>query len=332
MHPTDQNAWQLCVAPMMRYTDRHCRVFHRLVAPNARLYTEMVSTDALLNGDRDRLLKHSSREYPVALQLGGRDADDLSRASEIGSLAGFDEINLNVGCPSERVQAGGIGACLMLEPDHVAAAVRAMSVATDIPVTVKCRLGVDGHDDYDFARRFVATVAEAGVETFIVHARIAILKGLSPAENREIPPLRYQCVERLANDFPTLNFVLNGGIRTLADIDSARGRHAGLMIGRAAYHDPVFLAEAAAVLSNRARPALAEIVGNYRAYIVRELEGGTRLAPLIRPILGLAKGRPGAKRFRYGLTEGSRHPAAKIEILDRSLEYIDWDADISVAA
>ncbi len=332
MPPTDQNAWRLCVAPMMRYTDRHCRVFHRIVAPNARLYTEMVSTDALLNGDRDRLLRHSASEHPVALQLGGRDADDLARASEIGNRAGFDEINLNVGCPSERVQAGGIGACLMLEEEQVAAAIRAMRAATNIPVTVKCRLGVDGHDDYDFIRRFVATVAEAGIETFIVHARIALLKGLSPAENREIPPLRYERVERLATDFPTLNFVLNGGIRTLAEVDSLRRRHAGLMIGRAAYHDPVFLAEAAARLENRRRPPLAEIIRAYRAYVVRELESGNRLAPLIRPILGLAKGRPGAKRFRRGLTEGTRDPKAAVEILDRSLEYIDWDGDIAAAA
>lgn len=332
MHSNDQYAWQLSVAPMMRYTDRHCRMFHRIVAPGARLYTEMVSTDALLNGDRSRLLRYSPEEHPVALQLGGRVARDLARASEIGGLAGFDEINLNVGCPSERVQAGGIGACLMLEPDHVAAAVRDMRQATDVPVTVKCRLGVDDHDDYDFVRRFVAIVAETGIETFIVHARIAMLSGLSPAENREIPPLRYERVERLAQDFPSLTFVLNGGIRSLADVDVLRTKHAGLMIGRAAYHDPVFLADAAAALTRRPRPELAAILRAYRAYVARELEAGERLAPLLRPILGLARGRPGAKCFRRGLTEGARHPRAGIEIFDHAVESIDWGRDARAAA
>ena len=331
MQNADTTPWRLCVAPMMRYTDRHCRAFHRIAAPSARLYTEMVSTDALLHGDRNRLLRYSPQEHPVALQLGGRNVVDLAKATEIGSAAGFDEVNLNVGCPSERVQAGGIGACLMLEPAHVAAAIRAMRGVTDVPVTVKCRLGVDGHDDYDFVHRFISVVADAGVETFVIHARIAVLSGLSPAANREVPPLRYADVERLATDFPSLTFVLNGGIRTRADVDATMSKYAGLMIGRAAYHDPMFLAQTAAALAGVPPIAMTTMTETYRRYVAAELDRGERLAPLVRPLIGLAKGQPGARSFRRTLTEGARSGGAGIAILDRALDVLAGSA-VSVAA
>ena len=231
---------RLCIAPMMDWTDRHCRYFHRLISRNARLYTEMITAPALDHGDVPRHLDFDPAEQPVALQLGGSDPAQLARAAKLGDRWGYAEINLNCGCPSERVQTGSFGACLMAEPNLVADCVKAMRDAVSLPVTVKHRIGLDGDQDYRFVRDFVATVAEAGCETFIVHARNAVLKGLSPKENREIPPLRYEYVRRLKRDFPQLSIVLNGGVSDWETIERELAHVDGVMLGRTAYHDPYF--------------------------------------------------------------------------------------------
>ncbi|MBC7514382.1 MAG: tRNA dihydrouridine(20/20a) synthase DusA, partial [Herminiimonas sp.] len=233
---------RLSVAPMMDWTDRHCRVFHRQITRHTWLYTEMVTTGALLHGDVARHLDFSDEEHPVALQLGGSEPADLARSAKLGEKWGYDEINLNCGCPSERVQRGAFGACLMAEPQLVADCVKAMRDAVSIDVTVKHRIGIDANEGYDFMRDFVGTVAAGGARTFIVHARNAILKGLSPKENREIPPLRYEYAYQLKRDFPALEIILNGGVRTLADIDLHLPHVDGVMLGREAYHNPFLMA------------------------------------------------------------------------------------------
>src|SRR5512140_3137240 len=238
--------WLLCVAPMMDWTDRHCRYFLRLITRHARLYTEMVTTGPLVHGNAHTLAHHldfDPAEHPVALQLGGSDPDALVHAARLGERWGYDEINLNVGCPSERVQTGSFGACLMAEPELVATCVRAMRDAVDLPVTVKHRIGLDANEDYAFVRDFVGKVSEAGCEVFIVHARNAVLKGLSPKENREVPPLRYEVVHRLKREFPALTIVTNGGLADCDAIERELGLVDGVMLGRLAYHDPYFLAQ-----------------------------------------------------------------------------------------
>ncbi|MDX1500364.1 MAG: tRNA dihydrouridine(20/20a) synthase DusA, partial [Woeseiaceae bacterium] len=230
------------VAPMMDWTDRHCRYFLRLLCPSARLYTEMVTAAAIVHGDADRLLAFDPAEHPVAVQLGGSDVDWMTRAAVTAAERGYDEININVGCPSDRVQSGQFGACLMARPDVVAACFRSMQAAVDVPVTVKTRIGIDDEDSYEFLCRFVDTLAAAGCRTFIVHARIAVLEGLSPKENRTVPPLKYPRVFRLKAERPDLTIVLNGGLQTLADVDAALAEVDGVMIGRQAYQDPYFLA------------------------------------------------------------------------------------------
>src|SRR5438270_5747284 len=237
-------SYRLCLAPMMDWTDRHCRFFLRLITRHARLYTEMITAPALVHGDVAHHLDFDPAEHPLALQLGGSDRAQLTHAARLGERWGYDEINLNCGCPSERVQTGSFGACLMREPALVADCVKAMRDAVAIPVTVKHRLGLDGDNHYGFVRDFVGVVARAGCNVFIVHARNAVLKGLSPKENREIPPLRYDIVYRLKSEFPTLEIVINGGITTRAQIESQRGKVDGVMLGRAAYHDPWVLADA----------------------------------------------------------------------------------------
>ncbi|MEK9804443.1 MAG: tRNA dihydrouridine(20/20a) synthase DusA, partial [Curvibacter sp.] len=234
--------WRLSVAPMIDWTDRHCRYFHRLLSRHARLYTEMITTGALLHGDVARHLRFNAEEHPVALQLGGSEPEDLARCAKLGQQWGYDEINLNCGCPSERVQRGAFGACLMAEPGLVAEGVKAMLDAVSIPVTVKHRIGIDRVERYEFVRDFVGTVAEAGCSTFIVHARNAWLQGLSPKENREIPPLRYELVHRLKHDFPQLTLVINGGLNSDAQLDRELRLLDGAMIGREAYHNPWWLA------------------------------------------------------------------------------------------
>ena len=256
----DLASWRFCVAPMMDWTDRHCRYFHRLLAPHARLYTEMVTTGAVLHGDRERLLGFDPSEHPVALQLGGHEPLELAQAARIGADLGYDEINLNVGCPSDRVQSGRFGACLMREPALVAEGVAAMRVAVrdcgkPIPVTVKCRIGVDEQDEYEDLHRFVEAQVAAGLQVLIVHARKAWLHGLSPKENREVPPLNYERVFRLKHEYPQLTIVINGGILSAEAATELGAQVDGVMLGRAAYHDPFVLAQTQQALFGTPLPA-----------------------------------------------------------------------------
>jgi tRNA-dihydrouridine synthase A len=292
---------RVSVAPMMDWTDRHCRYFHRLLTRHALLYTEMVTTGALLHGDVPRHLQFNSEEHPVALQLGGSEPADLAQCAQLGAQWGYDEINLNCGCPSERVQRGAFGACLMNEAALVADGVKAMVDVVSIPVTVKHRIGIDKNESYDFVRDFVGTVADAGCNVFIVHARNAWLKGLSPKENREIPPLRYGLVYQLKNDFPHLTIAINGGITTTAQVVDHLQYVDGVMLGREAYHNPWWLAEWDAALygspaSTLTRDAVEE---QMVAYMERESAlHGTPWYSIARHMLGLRHGLPGARKWR----------------------------------
>jgi tRNA-dihydrouridine synthase A len=311
------SAWRFCIAPMMDWTDRHCRFFFRSMSRRARLYTEMITAPALVHGDVDRHLAFDPAEHPVALQLGGSDTRELAHAARLGERYGYDEINLNCGCPSERVQTGSFGACLMAEPALVADCVRAMRDAVSVPVTVKHRIGLDANEDYGFVRDFVGTVARAGCEVFVVHARNAVLKGLSPKENREIPPLRYEVVRRLKLDFPGLAFVLNGGLVDLDAIERELAFVDGVMIGRAAYHDPWLLAAVDARLFGEAAPVETreEVVAALVAYAERELARGTSLRAIVRHVLGLYHGVPGGRRFRRILSDAARLHDADVSLL-----------------
>lgn len=311
--------FRLTVAPMLDWTDRHCRYFHRLLSPHARLYTEMVTSAALVRGGQLRLLEHSHEEHPVALQLGGSDPAELAKAADMGARAGYDEINLNVGCPSDRVQSGKFGACLMREPELVGECVQAMARAVDVPVTVKCRIGVDDQDEYADLQRFTQVMVQAGVKVLVVHARKAWLQGLSPKENREIPPLDYSRVYRLKAEFPQLTIVINGGITT---VDAVRGHldHVdGVMIGRAAYHDPYILAQLEAELYGAPLPDRAEVLERMRIYIDAELARGTQLKHITRHILGLYQGEPGARGFRRTLSEGAHLPGADWALVEAAM-------------
>jgi tRNA-dihydrouridine synthase A len=312
---------RLSIAPMMDWTDRHERYFLRLIAGRALLYTEMIPTGAILRGDPTRALRFDPAEHPVALQLGGSDPDDLARCAGLGAAWGYDEVNLNVGCPSDRVQSARFGACLMAEPDLVAACVRAMRAAVDVPVTVKTRIGIDEQDSYDFLCRFVEEVAAAGCGTLILHARKAWLSGLSPKQNRELPPLRYEVVHRVKADFPELEIILNGGIRTL-DQAQAQLRHVdGVMIGREAYHNPFVLAEWERALLGITGPVPSrfEIAQRLVPYIERELAAGTPLFAITRHVLGLFNGLPGARAWRRHLSEAARRPDAGAEVIRDAL-------------
>jgi tRNA-dihydrouridine synthase A len=315
--------WRFCVAPMMDWTDRHCRYFHRQLSRRARLYTEMVTPAAILFGDQRRLLGFHSIERPVALQLGGSNPAELARAAEIGLSFGYDEINLNCGCPSDRVQSGRFGACLMTEPDLVAACVTAMreAAAGAVPVTVKCRIGVDDQDSEADLARFVDGVATAGCETFIVHARKAWLKGLSPKENREIPPLDHDRVYRLKQAFPELTIVLNGGIGSLADAAVCLESVDGVMLGRAAYKSPALLGDVDPLLfGDSEKPAAHVALQRMLDYTAAELERGTRLSSIARHMTGLMNGVPGARRFRRLLTEESVKPGAGLDVLRAAID------------
>ncbi|HET9834933.1 MAG TPA: tRNA dihydrouridine(20/20a) synthase DusA [Rhodanobacteraceae bacterium] len=322
MIPHDPTAWRLCVAPMMDWTDRHCRYFHRLLGPHARLYTEMVTSAALIHGNRLHLLEHSREEHPVALQLGGAEPDELARAAQYGELAGYDEINLNVGCPSDRVQSGRFGACLMREPALVAECVRAMRDAVGLPVTVKCRIGVDQQDEYEDLQRFAERMAEAGVRTLIVHARKAWLQGLSPKENREVPPLNYERVYRLKQDFPQFTMVINGGITDLPAVREHLCHVDGVMLGRLAYHEPYALAEVDAALSGGEPPSREQALCAMRPYIEAELARGTRLKNIVRHLLGLYHGQPGGRAFRRVLSERAHRDDAGWETIEAALETV----------
>jgi tRNA-dihydrouridine synthase A len=290
---------------MMDWTDRHCRFFHRQLSRRARLYTEMVTTGALLHGGVARHLDFDPAEHPLALQIGGSERDDLAHCARLGERWGYDEINLNCGCPSERVQHGAFGACLMAEPALVADCVKAMRDAVSVPVTVKHRIGIDRGEDYGFVRDFVGQVHAAGCEVFIVHARNAWLKGLSPKENREVPPLRYEFAYRLAADFPRAQFVLNGGITSLAQAAEPLRHLAGVMVGRAAYHDPYLLAGVDRALfgAAEAAPGRAEVVAAMSAYLEREAAAGAPPRAILRHLLGLFHGQHGARNWRRLLSD-----------------------------
>jgi tRNA-dihydrouridine synthase A len=315
---------RLCVAPMMEWTDRHCRAFHRLLAPNAHLYTEMVTTAALQHGPRERLLEFAPTEHPIALQLGGADPLALADCARMGAIRGYDEINLNLGCPSDRVQEARIGACLMKEPGHAADCVRAMVQSVSVPVTVKCRLGVDDHDDYEVLATLVDLASRAGARTFIVHARKAWLSGLTPAQNRSIPPLDYARVYRLKSDFPHLDIVLNGGITSRDAIVAHADALDGVMLGRAAYHDPWLLASAEQALFGTAMPpSRRAVIDALVPHIEMHLGAAGRLHDVTRHLLGLASGLPGARRFRRHLSEHAHRPGARLDVLYQALSWID---------
>ncbi len=313
---------------MMDWSDRHCRFFHRQLSRHALLYTEMVTADAILRGDRQRLLGFSDGEHPVALQLGGSDALKLAEAAAIGEAFGYDEINLNVGCPSDRVQEGRFGACLMAEPDLVAACVKAMCGAAKVPVTVKCRIGIDDQDSEIDFQNFIDRVAAAGCTTFIVHARKAWLKGLSPKENREIPPLDYPRVYRLKASRPDLEIIINGGIETL-DACVGHIKHVdGVMLGRAAYHDPFILSEVdRRFFDGRAAAASrADALRAIEAYVDAHVAAGGKLSNITRHVLGLYHGRPRGRLFRRVLSEEAVRPGAGIEVLRKAVEIAEGTA------
>ncbi len=290
---------------MMDWTDRHCRYFHRLLTKHTRLYTEMVTTGALLHGDKRRHLDFNHEEQPLALQLGGSEPDDLARAARLGAIWGYDEINLNCGCPSERVQRGSFGACLMSEPKLVAACVKAMVDKVMIPVTVKHRIGIDKLESYDFVRDFVGTVADAGCSVFIVHARNAILKGLSPKQNREVPPLKYAYVYQLKRDFPQLTIVINGGVRDSAEIRQHLQHVDGVMLGREAYHNPYWLASFDRDFygDGAAMPTREAVEAKIAAYATREAARDVARHSVMRHTLGLYRGLPGARLWRRSMSQ-----------------------------
>jgi tRNA-dihydrouridine synthase A len=310
------------VAPKMDWTDSPCRVLHRCLTRHALLYTEMVTADAVLHGDRMRLLGFDGSEHPLALQLGGSDPGKLAQASRIAADFGYDEVNLNVGCPSDRVQSGRFGACLMREPALVAECVAAMRAAVSIPVTVKCRIGVDDQDPETALRALIDACAASGVTVFAVHARKAWLEGLSPKENRDVPPLDYGLVYRVKHERPSLTILVNGGIETLEQADEHLRHVDGVMLGRAAYHNPVLLAEVDARFFGGEQRDLDAAVAQYCEHVERELGKGARLHTLIKPMLGLYNGRPGARLFRRHLSENAPSHDAGISVLRDALAFI----------
>ncbi|MGB6103970.1 MAG: tRNA dihydrouridine(20/20a) synthase DusA [Pusillimonas sp.] len=301
--PESRDSWRFCVAPMIDVTDRHCRYFHRLLAPQARLYTEMITTGALLHGKVARHLDFDPAEEPVALQLGGSEPEALAESARLGQQWGYNEINLNCGCPSERVQRGAFGACLMAEPGLVADCVKAMRDAVSIPVTVKHRLGLDYDDTYGFVRDFVGAIHDAGCRVFIVHARNAVLKGLSPKDNREIPPLRYDAAARLKADFPDSVFVLNGGISATDQALGLMEQFDGVMLGRAAWHNPGVLSDISRALAPGApQREPAQVIQAMQAYAAGQIEQGVPLRMIVRSMLGWMSGRAGARQWRRTLS------------------------------
>jgi tRNA-dihydrouridine synthase A len=312
------------VAPMMDWTDRHCRFFHRILTRQARLYTEMVTTGALIHGPRARLLAFHPAEHPVALQIGGSEPADLAQCARMAEDAGFDEVNLNIGCPSERVQKGAFGACLMREPDLVGDCVSAMRAAVKIPVTVKCRIGVDDQEPREALFGFVDRVARAGCETFVVHARKAWLKGLSPKDNREIPPLDCPLVYALKQVRPELTVVINGGVTTLDEVHAHLAHVDGVMMGRAAYQSPWVLADVDAVLFGQAPRVLTRVqaLEAFTPYVAQELAKCAPLNAMTKHVLGLFNGLPGARAFRRHLSENAVKPGAGVEVIAQALDFV----------
>ena len=311
---------RLSVAPMMDWTDSHCRAFHRVLAPHARLYSEMVHANAVIHGDRTRLLAMDPSEHPVALQLGGSEPALLAQAARIGVDAGFDEINLNCGCPSDRVQAGRFGACLMREPALVAEGVAAMIEAVPgVPVTVKCRLGVDDDHEWEHFLAFIDRIAAAGCVTFVVHARNAWLQGLSPKENREVPPLRYEWAYRLKQERPTLQVIVNGGIADSSEATAHLDHVDGAMLGRAAYHTPYLMHQLDAAWFGGEALSRGDLLRAYRPYVEAQLERGVFLKHIVRHVLGLFAGQPGGRAFRQVLSEGAHKPGADWSLVEQAV-------------
>jgi tRNA-dihydrouridine synthase A len=319
---------------MMDWTDRHCRVFHRLLTRHALLYTEMVTTGAVIHGDRRRLLGFDAAEHPVALQLGGSDPCDLATAAKIGEDYGYDEINLNVGCPSDRVQNGRFGACLMAEPDLVAACVDAMKRAVRIPVTVKCRIGIDDQDAEVALPALAHGVVAAGADALIVHARKAWLQGLSPKQNRDVPPLDYDLVYRLKRALPAVPVVINGGVASVAEAVGHLAAVDGVMLGRAAYQEPWRLLEVdPAIFGRRApHPTMHAALQAFLPYVARELAAGTRLHAMTRHLVGAFHGVPGARAFRRHLAEHGTRPDAGIDVLREAMALVAESPAAAVAA
>ncbi len=309
---------------MLDWTDRHCRYFHRLLTKQAVLYTEMVTTGALLHGDIDRHLRFNAQEHPLALQLGGSDPHDLTACARLAEDYGYDEVNINVGCPSERVQKGAFGACLMAEPELIGECVNAMQAAVNIPVTVKNRIGIDDQDDYEGLHRFISTVAQAGCKTFIIHARKAWLKGLSPKENREIPPLRYALVYQIKQEFPQLEILINGGITTLEQCQMHLQHVDGVMVGREAYHNPWVLAQVDAQLygTSTAVDDRKAIVEAFLPYVQQQLEQGIPLGHMTRHILGIFQGMAGARAWRRHISENAHKAGAGGALLREAMQMV----------
>jgi tRNA-dihydrouridine synthase A len=314
----------ISIAPMLDCTDRHCRFFLRLLSNQVLLYTEMITTGAILRGDRQRLLAYDPAEHPLALQLGGSDPDELARCARIAADWGYDEVNLNVGCPSDRVQLGRFGACLMAEPALVSDCVAAMRTVVDLPVTVKTRIGIDERDSYEELADFVGCVASGGCQVFIIHARKAWLRGLSPRENREIPPLDYTVVHRLKQDFPDLTLVLNGGLTTPEQVAEQLQAVDGVMIGRAAYENPYLLTEMNSRFFDSSTPlSRHQVIEAFVPYIEKQLQQGTPLHCMTRHILGLFQGIPGARAWRRTLSERACQRGAGVEVVRSALKHID---------
>lgn len=312
------------VAPMMDWTDRHCRYFHRLLSENAVLYTEMVTTGALIHADPDRFLRYNREEQPVALQLGGSNATDLAKCTKMAEDYGYNEVNLNVGCPSDRVQNNMIGACLMAHPQLVADCLKQMQDAVSIPVTVKHRLGIDDMDSYDELKQFVETVRTSGCNVFIIHARKAILQGLSPKENRDVPPLKYEWVYQIKQEFPELEVHINGGIKSIEECHTHLQYVDGVMLGREAYQNPYILAEVDQAFYGSSDPIIGrkQAALNMIPYIEQQLDKGVPLNHIVRHMLGLFHAQRGGKQFRRFISENAHKPGASIEVLLNALERV----------
>lgn len=313
---------RLSVAPMMDWTDRHCRYFHRLLSPSALLYSEMVTSAAILHGDRDHLLAFNREEHPLALQVGGSDPEELARCTRIAQERGYDEVNFNVGCPSDRVQKGRFGACLMLEPLLVRDCIAAMRDVAQVPVTVKCRLGVDEHESYEYFSDFLHTVAESGCHIFAVHARKAWLSGMSPKENRELPELRYDWVYRIKQQQPDWTILLNGGVSSAAEVRKHLQFVDGVMLGRAAYHNPWILVECQQVLDEKKElPDRADIVRRMQRYCREQTAQGVPVKHISRHMLGLFQGLPGARRWRRWISENAHIDDSDYQLLGKAFEH-----------
>ena len=322
---------RFCVAPMMEYTDRHERYFLRLISQKAVLYSEMITTGAVIHGDRDRLLGFDHSEHPVVLQLGGSDPRQLAASSKIAEEWGYDEVNLNCGCPSDRVKSGQFGASLMANPELVAECVAAMQAEIKIPVSVKCRIGIDELDKYEDLAKFIEVVANAGCRVFIVHARKAWLQGLSPKQNREIPPLRYQVVYRLKQQFPQLEIIINGGITAMEQVQTHLQHVDGVMVGRAAYHNPFLLTQVDQMIYTQANAPASrkEILEQFYPYLEQQLAAGVHLKSISRHLLGLFQGCAGAKAWRRYISENAYKNGAGIEVLRTASALVDEDIDLS---